>query len=215
MRKNFVHVVADEPYKQTASKNITVQCEYNGPRYLLTRVDIKTNKVVFVERTGDDREFLESTFVDNEPDYDFFILDADVHTWEAAYLTNSYSHGEVPDYEETLPTGEKYVYARKDFNGIISESHPIGELKYNAAQNTYVRPPFVSHPISKTEFWESQVSQLANLSKLLEKNISKYSDTQIAEAKAWHKFLSELSTKYNGVDHWKIPFPTTYPDLAV
>lgn len=213
MRKNFIHVVADEPYKQTSLKNIKVECEYQGPRYLVCRLNVKTSKVVFVERAGDDRDFLETTIVDNEPDFDFFILDADTHTWEAAYLTNAYSHGEVPDYEETLPTGEKYVFARKDFDGIISESHPVGELKYNVAQNTFVRPPYVSHPIISLEFWESQERQLNDLTKMLAGDLSGYSDTQISDLKAYHAHLTTLKSKYGSVDHWKIPFPK-FPDLS-
>jgi hypothetical protein len=214
MNKKFKHIVPDQPYKQDSKKNITVECEYTGPRYLLCRLNIKSSKVVFVERAGENREFLESTFVDNEPDFDFFILDADVHTWEAAYLTNSYSHGEVPDYEEKLPTGETYTFARKDFDGIISECHAVGELVYNKAQNTFVRPPFVQHPINPINFWEVIDEQVSVLTKRLAGDLSKLSDDQIEKLKAYVAALKVMKTKYNNVDHWKIPCPI-YPELPM
>jgi hypothetical protein len=212
MNKKFIHVVADQPYKQNSSKNITVECEYQGQRYLLCRLDVKTSKVVFVERSGDDKNWLESTIVDNEPDYDFFVLDADVHTWEAAYLTNNYTHGEVADYEETLPTGEKYQFARKDFDGIINESHGVGELVYNKAQNVFVRPPYVSHPVNPVSFWEAVDEQTKYLNKVMAGDLSKFSEDQIKELKEYLSFLTTAKTKYNGVDHWKIQFPI-YPSL--
>lgn len=215
MKKKFIHVVPDEPYKQTSTKNIKVECEYQGPRYLLCRLDIKTNRVVFVERASDEnREWLESTFVDNEPDFDFFILDADIHTWEAAYLTNDYVHGEVPDYEETLPTGEKYVYARKDFDGIINECHAVGELVYNRAQNTFVRPPYVLHPVNPIEFWEVIAQQVDQLSKILAGDLSKFSDEQIEKVTQYRDYIARAKKRYAGVDHWKISFPI-FPELPM
>ena len=100
--KKFTHLLPDQPYKQTASKNITVECEYAGPKYLLLRLHEQTGIIRCIERYGDDKAALEASIVDDGHDWDFVVLDAAEYPWEAAYLTGSYTHGEVPDYSETL-----------------------------------------------------------------------------------------------------------------
>lgn len=213
MRKTFIHTLPDEPFKNTSRLNKTVQCEYNGARYHVVRMLEKEGIVLNVERSGDDREFLESTIVDDGHLYDFFILDAETHTWEAAFLTHAYSHGEVPDYEETLPTGEKYIQPFLDGHGIVEQFHPLNAMKYDKELGVFTRPPFITHPITKTEFWESQDNQLRDINKMLEANSSKYTAKQLADLTAYRDFLQGAKAKYGSVDHWKIPFPT-FPDLG-
>jgi hypothetical protein len=213
MRKTFIHTLPDEPYKQSSGLNKTVQCEYHGARYHVVRMLEKDGTVLNIERSGDDKAFLESTIVDDGPIYDFFILDAETHPWEAAFLSHAYTHGEVPDFEETLPTGEKYTEIYLDGNGIVEQFHPINSMKYDKSSNVFTKPPFNSHPITKTEFWESQDKMLSDLNKMLEKDLGKYSPKQVADLTAYRDWLATAKTRYANVDHWKIPFPN-FPDLG-
>jgi hypothetical protein len=212
MKKTFIHTLPDEPYKTTARLNKTVQCEYSGPRYHVVRVQEKDGIVLNVERSGEDREALEATIVDDGPIYDFFILDSETHPWEAAYLTHAYSHGEVQDYEETLPNGHKYLYQLLDGHGIIEQFHAVNTMKYDKGSNLFVRPPFVTHPITKSEFWEGIDNQIKELIKMLERS-GQYSSKQIADIEAYKAGLESIKSNLSGVDHWKIPFPI-YPDLS-
>jgi len=211
--KKFTHQLPDQPFKQTAAKNLTVECEYSGPEFLLVRIKEENKTVVCVERYGDDQAALEASIVDDGNIWDFVVLDAKEHTWEAAYLTGAYSHGEVPDYKETLPTGEQYEFVYPDGNGVIGTCHPVEGLKYDKNLKVYTRPNFVSHPINSISFWEGVELQKAEFVKLLSSDLSKYNNETIADIQNYHDFVSTVKTKYHGVDHWKISWPK-YPNLA-
>lgn len=211
--KNFIHKLPDEPNKQTTAKNKTVECTYNGPQYILIRMLEQSGICLNPERYGDDKEALEASIVDDGPVYDFFVIDANEHPWEAAYFTGFYDHGEVANYEETLPTGEKWVYEYANDNGIVEHCHAVNEMKYDKNLKVFTRPPFISHPINSVEFWEGVANQTNEFNKLVSGDLSKYSNETIVEIREYQKFLTELPTKYRGVDHWKISFPK-YPNLA-
>lgn len=213
INKKFTHLLPDQPYKQPATQNKTVECTYTGAKYLLVRMLEQSGTCLNVERYGDDKEALEATIVDDGPVYDFFVLDAEAYPWEAAYLSNAYTHGEVTDYQETLPTGEKYVYAYKDGAGVIGDCHAINELKYDKNLKVFTKPKFISHPINPVDFLTSVQSQKGDFDRIVAGDLSKYSNETITEIRAYHKYLTDLPTTYAGVDHWKIPFPK-YPNLG-
>ncbi len=211
--KKFTHQLPDQPYKQAATQNKTVECTYHGPQFLLVRMLEQTGVCLNVERYNDDKDALEATIVDDGPVFDFFVLDAEAHPWEAAYLSNNYSHGEVTDYEETLPTGEKYVYAYKDGQGIIGDCHAINELKYDKNLKVFTKPKFVTHPINPVDFLTTIENQKKEFDRIVAGDLSKYSNETIAEIRSYHKFLIDAPTKYAGIDHWKIQFPK-YPNFG-
>ncbi len=213
IKKKFIHQLPDQPYKQTASKNLTVECEYYGPQFLLLRINEQTKSVVCVERYSDEKEPLEASIVDDGPVWDFVVLDAAEHTWEAAYVTGAYTHGTVPDYEETLPTGEKYTFVYPDGAGIVGTCHAIEGLKYDKNLKMYTRPGFVAHPLNSVSFWESVDQQKLEFEKVLAGDLSKYSNDVIVDIRNYHEFLSTVKTRYQGVDHWKIGWPK-FPNLA-
>jgi hypothetical protein len=210
-KKKFTHVLPDEPNKTSTKKNIQVECEYSGMQYLLIRVIESTGEVVYVERQSDNRQELET---DNrkEDGFTFIILDADQHTWEAAYLTGNYTHGVVADYQETLPTGETYVFQWADGGGVIGQSHEINKLKYSAGTNNYIRPPYFVLPVTNQGFLDMVESHKADMLKAKE-DPSRYTKEQMDTIDSYLGWLSTAADKYKGVDAWKIPTPT-YPNLA-
>lgn len=211
--KKFTHQLPDQPYKQAATKNKTVECTYQGPQFMLVRMLEQTGICLNIERYNDEREPLELSIVDDGPVYDFFVLDAEANPWEAAYLSGNYTHGEVADYEETLPSGEKYVYMYKDGQGAIGDCHAINGLKYDKNLKVFTRPKFITHPINPVDFLTSIDTQAKEFSRIIAGDLSKYSDEVIADIKSYHKFLTDVPSKYAGVDHWKIQFPK-FPNLA-
>ncbi len=209
--KKFTHVLPDEPNKQTTKKNLTVECEYRGQQYLLIRMIAETGTIVYVERGSDSREFLEG-FIKEEQGFKFMIIDADVNTWEAAYLTGHYTHGEVADFTEVLPTGETYTYRWADGGGIIGQSHDINLLKFVEGTNSFVRPPYSTLPVTVESFQELVRNHSADMEKI-KNDTSRFTSEQLAEVSGYLDWLKTAADRYKGVDPWKIPFPH-YPNLG-
>jgi len=210
-KKKFIHVLPDEPNKTTTKKNIQVECEYSGMQYLLIRVFESTGEVVYVERQSDNKQELEND-PRKEEGFKFMVLDADQNTWEAAYLTGNYTHGVVEDYTETLPTGETYTFKWSDGGGVIGQSHEINRLKYSQGINTYIRPPYITLPVTKQGFQEMVKSHQDNMLKAKE-DPSRYTSEQMTAIDAYLGWLNSAADKYKDVDPWKIPTPN-YPNLA-
>lgn len=210
-KKKFIHVLPDEPNKTTTKKNLQVECEYAGMQYLLIRVIASTGEVVYVERHSDTREVLEND-TRQEDGFNFMILDADQYTWEAAYLTGNYTHGVVPDYSETLPTGETYVFQWADGGGVIGQSHELNRLKYSEGTNTYIRPPYYVLPVTKQGFLDMVAAHKADMEKA-KQDPTKYTAEQMAAIDSYLGWLNSAADKYKDVDPWKIPTPN-YPNLA-
>jgi hypothetical protein len=218
MEKNFVHVLPDEPNKSATTKNLTVECVYTGVQFLL--VSVRDGVVGMIEGRSKSREALEAdlrfTGDRGDPGTTYIILDADVHTWEAAYLTYEYTHGDVADYTTTLPTGETWTYMWNDeggTTGVISQCHHVAGLKYNASTKTYTRPPYITFQTSTPAQWEDGIgSQIKMMDEALMNN-AMYTKAQIEEITEYKKYLDSAIAKYKGVDVWKIPTPK-FPNMG-
>lgn len=210
IEKTFTTVLPDEPYKTTTKLNKTVTCTFRGPRYYLLRCDAETGQILCVDRGSDDQEELRGLITDNEPHIHFQILDAEVNTWEAAYLTRNYTTGPISNYVETLPTGEKYEYHYDDDTSACNQPFYVNDMKYDKGTNSYVRPRYRVHAVAEDDFWASIDSQKETFAKVV-KETDKYSAEKMAAIKAYYDFLSTAKTKYAGVNHWKIPFPQHPP----
>ena len=111
MIKNFTFTLPDGPYLTTTENGQTVNCTYNGAKYLCLCVNNQTKMVRNVERTG---ETIAELDMDNqiEDGHFFVVLDASVNPLQAAYLTHDYTHEEIEDIEETLTDadGETFTF---------------------------------------------------------------------------------------------------------
>jgi hypothetical protein len=210
MNKKFLAVLPDEPYKTTTKLNRTVECEYNGPRYLMLRIEEKDGHVYSLDKYADDMASIEEfeKGVDPEPGFYYTLLDADKLTWEAAYLTGSYSHTENPDYQETLPNGEVYQYHYDDEHGACNQCFYTNDMYHDRATNTFKRPKYRVHAVKRSEFDGSVNTQIEHFTNELQSG--RYNDEQLKEVNAYLAFLKSIATTYKGVDHWKIKFPP-YP----
>lgn len=214
MRKNFVMVLPDEPYKVTTNKNIQVPCIYTGMRYLLVRMN-NDDTVFCLERQAETLEEIERFKIPAEhlkaEGHWQIVLDADVHTMEAAYLTHEYEHGEVEDYREVLPTGEVFEYYYADHCGVVEQVLYTNDLRYDRSTKTWIRPRYRSHALTRNQFLESMASQAATYKEAL--SAGTYLPDHLALIQKHYDFVSSVPTKYAKVDHWKIPFPSDTPSL--
>lgn len=213
MKKKFTTVLPDEPYKTSTKLNKTIECTYEGPRYILLRVRQSDGSIVCIDRENEDLEMIEAAKIEQhrlDPEEVFqVVLDAEVNTWEAAYVTGYYSHDPFPDHTETLPDGSTWTYHYDDGACAVEQPFYVNDMKYDRATSTYTRPRYRVHAVAKKDFWEGVRSQLDTYSAMLEGAYQDkgYTPEQIEKIKVQVEFLKTCEEKYGNVDHWKIPFP--------
>lgn len=211
MKKIFTSVLPDEPYKTSTKKNHTVECTYDGPRYIILRFRQADGSYVCIDKEGDDLEQVQGQLIDQhklDPEGVYqVILDAETHTWEAAYVTGYYSHEAFADYEETLPTGEKWTYHYDDTSCAVEQPFYVNDLFHNNETSQYQRPRYRVHAVAKKDFWNGIITQRESYESILGGNRQGLTEEQVKKIEDHLKFLNTCETKYKDVDHWKIPFP--------
>ena len=209
MRKKFTTVLPDEPYKISTSKNITVECFYTGPRYLLVRMNKNDNTLFCVDRQAESLEEIEKfKMTDEQQAYDGtyqVVLDAELNTWEAAHLTHEYEHEAFDDYREVLSTGEVYEYHYDDYTGALDQPFYTNDIKYSPQTKTWVRPRYRSHALTRDQFMESVNTSASVYQQAYDSGA--YPQERLNEIKQHLDFLKGVPKKYANVDHWKIPYP--------
>jgi hypothetical protein len=212
--KNFTIPLADEPYVDTTALNKTHAAAYTGNRYLKIVIDSETKYVERVVAAADTLDDINNAFVAQEPGKTYEILDANTHTFEAAYLTGMYDTGVTENYTETLSTvdaegaDETWSYTWEDNTGMILQQYVGRDLKF--VNGAYVRPRFRTHALTRESFMQSMQQQISNINAALENNTTLTEETreQLAVYVAW---LENLPTKYANIKHWKIPFKISVP----
>lgn len=206
MRKAFKAVLPDEPYKTTTKKNITVDCIYTGRRFLLIRLN-GDGTMFALERGAETEAELEPFKMTPEQlalDGDTFqiVLDAEVNTWEAAHITHDYEHGEVPNYKETLPTGEVYEYHYDDFCAALDQPFYVNDMRYDIPTKTWIRPRYRVHAVTRQDFLAGMAVQARVFKEAYDSG--KYLAEDMEKFKTYYEFCQSVPTKYANVDHWKI-----------
>ena len=211
-KKNFTIVLPDEPYKISVDNNNTVNCKYTGPRFLAICVHTPSGNITYVARYGPTLADLDmQNLTDQDPDTEFYVLDANEHPFEAAYLQGEYTHDPIPAYEETLPNNLgtwNYTYSE---NGAIAQMYYFDTLKYINGQ--FTGPTRREHAISRDSFFAGNNNIIAALEADLSnpEKLINLDDDEKAQLDAHLAWLKSLPTIYADVDHWKIPFPTDLP----
>lgn len=213
MRKAFTAVLPDEPYKTTTKLNRSVECFYVGPRYVLVRIEKSDGKYFCVDGYSETLEGLDSSRLSAEilgpSGHEQVVVDAETDTWIAAHLTHEYEHVAVPNYVETLSTGDVYEYVYDDTHSACSQPYYTNDAYYKKETNTWIRPRMRTHAVTRASFMDGVASQLATVEEAIARGLA--ADRQI-EAQAYADFLKSISTKYANIDHWKIRFPK-YPNF--
>lgn len=206
MKKFFEVTLPDEPFKTETTLNKKVQCTYDGPKYLLIRVDDATGQVVGAVSGSDSLDGLNAESF-NEEGHSFHVLDASINPFEAAYISYAYTHPEIESYVETLPNGDKWEYNYEKSTGVLSHLYKALNLKYVGGK--FVMPERITHGTSREDFFNGINGLLEGLTKSLNENdFLPEERTKLEEYKSW---LSTLEKDYANIDHWKIRFPTDIP----
>lgn len=204
----------DEPYKTSTKKNITVDCIYTGKRYVLIRMN-NDGTIFACERSEDTLEALENfklTDAQLAAEKQFqIVLDAEVNTWEAAHITYDYEHSAVPDPTFTLADGSTWTYHYDDSHGALAQPYYVNDIRYERATNTWIRPRYRVHALTKEGFWSGIKDQLKAFE--VAANSGAYLPEKLAEIKAHRDWLATAIVKYADEDHWKIPYPNNSPAI--
>jgi hypothetical protein len=214
INKNFTIPLADEPYVDTTALNKTHAAAYTGNRYLKIVIDSETKYVERIVAAADTLDDINNAFVAQEPGKTYEILDANTHTFEAAYLTGMYDTGVTENYTETLSTvdaegaDETWSYTWEDNTGMILQQYVGRDLKF--VNGAYVRPRFRTHALTRESFMQSMQQQISNINAALENNTTLTEETR-EQLAAYVTWLENLPTKYANIKHWKIPFKISVP----
>lgn len=203
MRKAFKIILPDEPYVNTTAKNISVDAIYTGPRYLLVRFN-DDGTLHGTDQYGDDRAEVEAFAVEEPGSYQV-VMDADVNPFEAAYLTDEYTHGDIPNYVEALAGGGSYEYDYADGTGVIPQIYMSVDLRHDKHSNAFTSPRRRLHVITPKQFWDSVDAQIEFWTD--RKSTEDYLPEEIVEIDAFITELGTLKARYADVAHWKVPFP--------
>lgn len=202
MRKEFFIPVTNEPFGTSMSEKKGYTATYTGPKYLLLRIASDENhKVWCVDDSGPEDNFIRK---DNLVDHYQIVLDAEEHTWEAAYLTHEYAHPDLPNYEETLPNGDVFVFDYPE-NGALDILHEANRLYYEPNTKAFIRPGFAEPSMTESEFLKSIPQKIGEVQDSKQKNTT--TDEERAECDAWVQWAnSALSMVKSGTPHYKVQF---------
>lgn len=207
IKKKFILTLPDQPYKTETTLNNQIDGWYEGAKFLVVRVDTRTNLANNVVFATDEQDTIDlARFI--EEHFRFFVLDASQNPFAAAYLTHDYKTGEVPNYVETIETGEVYEYHYEDFSGVIEQIYYPNELPVNS-NNEIGEPRRRVHAITKQSVWDN----IDILKELAEQGMANNDFTASEQTKMeeYIDWLTTFKTRYANTDHWKIPFPTNLP----
>jgi len=203
----FEMEIPDEPYINNFSKGLSHPAVYTGYRHL--KFQIQDNNGLIKELVAEGQTFdeMNSKIVHNDEGHSFHLIDAKVNPWEAAYLTHQYEHDPVPNYEEDLGTtdadGNPEIW---DYNWghVLNQIYYNNDLKF--LNGKYVKPSFRLHQHTQDVFLKS----LQDHREMADREIAReniYNTRQMADLEAYREALSTVESKYQGIHHWKIPFP--------
>jgi hypothetical protein len=206
IKKQFTFVLPDEPYKQTTKKKLTVNATYDGPQYLVCRVNDSTKIVEGVIIASDSKD---TTNLVSEEGYSNLVIDAMLNPLEASYLSGNYTHDEIPDPTFTNPDGSTWTYHYMDGTGGINQIYFMHTLKYVGGK--FIGPEYRYHATTMAEVVKTSLVLAGNVRESLAKRT--YTAEERTKLEEYATWLENLETTYKGVDHWKIPFPSDIPSF--
>jgi len=200
--KEFTITIPDEPFKDSTDLGKTVTCVYQGPRYVVIEVDPYTGRCESAVGYYRKSENINLNKFYRGDECKIILIDAEVNPFPAAYITHRYRvPDEIENYVFTHNGEVTWTYDYPE-NGIIDDVFVPNQMVYDFSSETFRNPPFVDHGMTAEEFWDG-----------LENLIKSYEDeeSESQECKDYITTLKSLKTNYEGIDHWKIPFPINDP----
>lgn len=195
----FTYPVPDEYLYQTSALNKTNTWTYRGPSKLWMWVDTATGKPVsafHVTEAENGQDFPSQAgqtkvYVDPKRDPEI-----------ASIIYNRIDYGTLGKNEETLPDGSKYSSP----NPLPPDhTYEFSDCVYNTATQAWVKP----FPWKKPHMTWDLLKQARNgLLQASDAAMAKYmTEEKKAEWEAYRQTLRDITTVFDGVDPWKVPFP--------
>lgn len=210
IEKAFTIAVPNEPYVNDFSDGITQAATYNGDRYIKFQYNATTGVIAGIIGNGDTEELMVANEGPLMEGHLPAVIDADAAPLHAAMITEWYTSGEKANYTEDLGTtdaeGEAETWEHQwSDEQILAQIWKLDTIKY--VSNAIVDPEFMTHGMTAEQFTDSITNQIASCTTELAR-ADVYTDDETTAITAHKTMLEGLSTKYDGVSFWKIPFPT-------
>ena len=94
-----------------------------------------------------------------------------------------------------------------DANNVFNDVYNNDRLTYDADSGAFTMPGFLTHGVSTEDFWTS-ITERKEEFKVIQADGTLNEDQQTA-VDAYVDWMENAPTKYDGVAHWKIPFPNS------
>ena len=218
--KTFTVTYPDQPYHDTTADGNTFECTYTGPRYILVQVDRDDNQCREAAR-GDaptDPQLDPAGYEQDE--YEYVLLDAwanDDNARYAAFMTDEYTHPDVADYTEECTDADgntwTWTHVYEGTTGMLAHIYYQDSLLYFHETNTWREPQFRMHANSRQSVIDSLEGQADAIRRALADSDQTFTDEERTTLNNHADWLDDAERKYEGINHWKWPFPeTALPD---
>lgn len=200
--KQFTIKIPDEPFKTARNLGKTVTCTYSGPRFIVVELNPYTGECMSPVGFYIDHTQINLNQYYRGDECKIILVDADKNPFEASYITHHYTNEEIDDYVFKINGEEVWRYGYEKQTGIFSDIFKPLALVYDFTKEQFLPVPFAEHGITKEEFWKG-----------IEGIIKEYESRKenSKECKEYLSYLKNLKSKYNNIDHWKIPFKIRDP----
>lgn len=212
IKHNFTIAMPNQPYVDDFSEGKTQAATYTGAKYIKVQYDLADGTVRNILNEADTLEELNARPVGIMEGHAPLEIDATVHPKIAAYLSGNYDTGPVEDYSEDLGTtdadgnAETWTYYWNDNKGVLSQIYLRDTIKW--VDNNFVGPEFRAHAVSEENFKSSVANRITQDTAELARD-GVYTDEEKAEIQNHKAFLESIETKYAGIKHWKLVFPSS------
>lgn len=201
--KTFTYDIADAYLYQTNDLKRSAEWTYEGPQYIWCFADATTKKILgrfhYTERDNG------ADIV--APDGQIKILvDADKNPEIASLFHDEHVYGDLLHTVENLPDGSTYGHPDP-----IQPDHTyeLEEIEWDEENQDFVKP----YPWKKPHMtWDILKEVRNNLLRLSDSTIRTASDEDKLAWEEYRQALRDLTTTFDGIDPWKVPFPQS-PDM--
>ena len=216
--KTFTYTYPNEPWTPSVSDGKTVDVTWTGIRYHIFSVD-KDGNLFTIESSDDSKDEMDKQLPEHKHEdsdmngpHTFHILDAKENPEVAALLLGDDTipakdaTGGIADYKfETPGDDEDYVYEYPTQNFMHSIHDGATPIKYDASTGKFTLPPYLSHPVNKSELFDGYDAEAARIETAITDKADELTDAQKTEMQTIATWLKSVRSNYASIDAWKIP----------